>query len=109
MAGAIETAHRAGILHRDIKPDNILLDAAGAYRLTDFGIAAVNDGTRSMTGSVSGTIGFLPPEVVRGERATEQSDIYEMGATLHALSHGHCAISATDRREPGQLACSHSF
>jgi serine/threonine protein kinase len=88
MAGAIETAHRAGILHRDIKPDNILLDAAGAYRLTDFGIAAVNDGTRSMTGSVSGTIGFLPPEVVRGERATEQSDIYEMGATLHALATG---------------------
>lgn len=88
LCGALESAHRAGILHRDIKPENVLLDAAGANRLTDFGIAAVDDGTRSLSGAVSGTMAFLPPEVVRGERATVRSDVYQLGATLHALATG---------------------
>ena len=88
VADALHAAHLAGILHRDVKPDNILLDRIGNYRLADFGIAGVADGTRTGTGLFSGTIAFLAPEVLLGERASEASDIYSLGATLHTLLSG---------------------
>jgi branched-chain amino acid transport system substrate-binding protein len=88
IADALHAAHLAGILHRDVKPDNILLDRVGNYRLADFGIAGVADGTRTGTGLFSGTIAFLAPEVLLGERATEASDVYSLGATLHTLLSG---------------------
>lgn len=93
VAEALAEAHRLGILHRDIKPGNILLDATGKPWLTDFGIALWTEGVtpapntflelRTRTGVVAGTPGYVAPELVMGiSRATVASDIYSLGRTL---------------------------
>jgi serine/threonine protein kinase len=89
IADALDAAHRAGILHRDVKPDNILLDRLGNYRLADFGISGLVDGTRTGTGNFSGTVAYLAPEILRGQQATASADIYSLGATLHTLLTGN--------------------
>lgn len=85
LAGALQTAHDAGILHRDLKPANILLDDYEGPRLADFGQARLGDADLTRTGEAAITPGFAAPEVLNGERATAQSDIYALGATLVAL------------------------
>ena len=87
VAAAVEHAHRKGVLHKDIKPGNILLDEFDAPRLTDFGISAVaNQATRSEVGL---SIPYAPPELLREESQGEvASDIYSLGATLYALTTG---------------------
>ncbi|MGQ0617406.1 MAG: protein kinase domain-containing protein [Acidimicrobiia bacterium] len=88
LAGALSSAHAAGVLHRDLKPDNILISPYGEPQLTDFGIARLLDSTATATGQVHATIPYAPPEVLSGARATEQSDVYGLGATLHACLTG---------------------
>ena len=68
VAGALETAHRAGILHRDIKPENILLNGFGEPSLGDFGIARITGGTETATGSITGSLSHVAPEVLEGSR-----------------------------------------
>src|ERR1700757_3437820 len=93
VAGALETAHRAGILHRDVKPANILLSAYGEPELTDFGIARVaGGGFETGTGVVTGSPAFTAPEVLRGIPPTALSDVYSLGATLFCLITGHAAF-----------------
>jgi len=93
LLGALDHIHGAGVVHRDVKPGNVLIDRRGAVRLTDFGIARPEDATRiTDTGNVIGTLRYLAPEVARGGPATERSDLYSAGVVL--------AEAAGDRGSP---------
>ncbi len=84
VAEALRAAHARGILHRDVKPQNILLDRTGAARLADFGAARL-DGQASMTqtGALVGTLAYIAPEVMAGGRSDARSDLYALGITLY--------------------------
>ena len=100
MAGALETAHRLGILHRDVKPGNILLTDYGEPALTDFGIAHIAGGFETTAGVVTGSPAFTAPEVVAGDPPSPAADVYGIGATLFAAITGHAAF---ERRSGEQL------
>ncbi|WP_375335980.1 protein kinase [Nocardia sp. SYP-A9097] len=91
LAGAIETAHRAEVLHRDVKPANVLLSRYGEPQLTDFGIARIPGGFRTSTSLITGSPAFTAPEVLKGDEPTVRSDVYGLGSTLFALLTGHAA------------------
>ncbi|HXV92898.1 MAG TPA: protein kinase [Pseudonocardia sp.] len=83
LAEALDHVHERGIVHRDVKPANILIDAAGHPRLTDFGIARLTDATRvTATGVVVGTAAYMAPEQVRGEYVGPPADVYALGLVL---------------------------
>nr|WP_245650412.1 serine/threonine-protein kinase [Nocardia harenae] len=92
LAGAIESAHRAGILHRDVKPANVLLSAYGEPQLTDFGIARIPGGFRTSGNLITGSPAYTAPEVLGGQEPSVRSDVYGLGATLFAVLTGHAAF-----------------
>ncbi|MGW4126403.1 protein kinase domain-containing protein [Nocardia sp. NPDC004711] len=100
MAGALETAHRAEVLHRDVKPGNILLSDYGEPALTDFGIAHMTGAFRTATGAVTGSPAFTAPEVLGGDSPSRASDVYGLGATLFCALTGHAAF---ERRSGEQV------
>ena len=90
VAGALARAHERGIVHRDIKPGNILMDQAGTPKISDFGIArAQADDQLTQTGFMTGTPGYLSPELARGGDPTSASDVWALGATLYYAVEGH--------------------
>jgi eukaryotic-like serine/threonine-protein kinase len=88
LADALATVHAAGVLHRDIKPDNVLWSPHGEPQLTDFGIARLEDLTTTSDHQLQATISYAAPEVLAGEPATEATDVYGLGATLYACLTG---------------------
>jgi eukaryotic-like serine/threonine-protein kinase len=89
LLSALECAHAAGVLHRDVKPGNVLVAADSTVKLTDFGIATYpGDPALTQVGMVFGTPGFTAPERVRGETATPASDLWSLGATLYTAVEG---------------------
>jgi serine/threonine protein kinase len=89
IAGALASAHEAGIVHRDVKPGNILLTTTGTPLLTDFGISrSRGDASLTVTGLLTGTPAYLAPEVARGEESTPAADVFALGATLYAAVEG---------------------
>jgi eukaryotic-like serine/threonine-protein kinase len=110
LAGALAHAHAAGLVHRDVKPGNVLLDADGRAQLVDFGIAASlietadhgAPGTTDAPGvrEVTGTLRYMAPEQLRGRPADARSDLYALGLVLYELLAGHPAF---DVRTPEAL------
>ncbi|MFJ8459772.1 Stk1 family PASTA domain-containing Ser/Thr kinase [Lysinibacillus xylanilyticus] len=94
LTSAIANAHENHIIHRDIKPQNILMDAEGDVKVTDFGIAMTLSATSfTQTNSVLGTVHYLSPEQARGGTATNKSDIYALGIVLYELLTGELPFS----------------
>ena len=88
-AGAIDAAHRGGVVHRDVKPANLLLDRHGRVHVADFGIAsAAGLGSLTQTGTVLGTASYLSPEQAKGEPTSPASDLYSLGIVAFELLTG---------------------
>ncbi|MFC9591627.1 serine/threonine-protein kinase [Streptomyces sp. NPDC056944] len=89
VVGALRAAHAAGVLHRDVKPGNVLLARDGRVLITDFGIAAIEgDSTITRTGEIVGSIDYLAPERVQGGDPGPASDLWSLGATLYTAVEG---------------------
>jgi eukaryotic-like serine/threonine-protein kinase len=85
----LETAHEAGLVHRDVKPQNLLVTPGGTVKIADFGIARSLDGTQlTQAGTVLGTAAYLAPEQAVGETVTASADVYALGAVLYELLTG---------------------
>jgi serine/threonine protein kinase len=85
LLGALGHIHAGGVVHRDVKPANVLIGPDGRARLTDFGIARHEDAsTLTQAGQVVGTLAYMAPEIQRGDPATPRSDLYSLGVLLRA-------------------------
>ncbi len=100
VASALQAAHARGIVHRDVKPANVLFDAAGRVRLADFGIARFAGQELTSPGVVLGTVAYLSPEQVEGVAGDERADLWALGVTLYEMLAGRRPF---DGETPGAL------
>ncbi|GGQ81392.1 serine/threonine-protein kinase [Couchioplanes azureus] len=103
IAGALESAHRAGVLHRDVKPENILISRYGDPKLADFGLARPVRRTAPPPSTVTATVLHAAPEVLQGRPATVASDVYSLASTLFWWLRGGTAFGAAPREPVGDL------
>lgn len=95
IADGLEHAHEAGVVHRDLKPGNILVDERGRARILDFGIARLRGTSRlTQVGSTIGTLAYSPPELAQGKDAEPTSDIYSLGVVLYQMLTGRLPFDA---------------
>ncbi|HEU0036066.1 MAG TPA: serine/threonine-protein kinase, partial [Kofleriaceae bacterium] len=110
LADALAVAHEAGIIHRDVKPANVMIAPGGRVLLTDFGVARLETEDTSLvtkTGSVLGTPAYMSPEQASGDTATAKSDLYSLGATLYQLSTGLLPYSGSPAKVMSAIASGH--
>ena len=99
VAAGLVVAHAAGLVHRDLKPDNVFLTRSGVTKILDFGIAkltdgpAVADGLATLTGVLLGTAGYLAPEQIRGDAVDGRTDLFALGSMLFEMSTGQRAFA----------------
>src|SRR5436190_21693465 len=104
ILSALRFAHRHGIVHRDIKPHNVMVDAEGRVKVTDFGIARAGTSQMTETGSIVGTAQYLSPEQARGGEIDPRSDLYSLGVVLYELLTGKTPF---DGETPVEIAMKH--
>lgn len=102
VASALAFAHDNGVLHLDIKPANILIDHTGAVKLADFGMASLASAA-GYAGARGGTIGYMPPEQIRGELVDERSDVFSLAAVVYQALTGSCPFLAPTASESLRL------
>ncbi len=97
VAAALDAAHRRALVHRDVKPANVLVDEDGHVYLTDFGITKQLGGDSTDTGRVVGTLDYLAPEQIRGDPVDARTDVYALACVLYQCLSGTAAVSPRDR------------
>jgi serine/threonine protein kinase len=96
LAGALESAHRLGILHRDVKPGNVLVSDFGEPQLADFGLARVSGGFETTSRHITASVAHAAPEILEGRPPSAASDVYSLASTMYALVDGNPAFTARD-------------
>lgn len=106
LADALAAAHKASIVHRDMKPANVMIAPGGRILLTDFGVARLEteDSLVTKTGAVLGTPAYMSPEQASGDTATARSDLYSLGATLYQLATGSLPYGGSPAKVLAQIA-----
>ncbi|WP_026240458.1 serine/threonine-protein kinase [Parafrankia discariae] len=107
VAGALSYAHSQGVLHRDIKPDNMLFDTAGLLKVADFGIAKLLDGADAAVNTVIGTPLFMAPEQIAGARLGPATDLYALGLVLYLLLTGTAPFDPAPTPSRRRTRCPH--
>ena len=104
VLGALRFAHRKGVVHRDIKPHNVMADADGRLKVTDFGIARAGTSQMTEAGSIIGTAQYLSPEQARGAAVDQRSDLYSVGIVLYEMLTGTVPFTGDS---PVEIAMKH--
>jgi serine/threonine protein kinase len=107
LGKGLDALHACGVVHRDVKPSNVLLDGAGTAALADFGLARGSDSTQlTNDGQVVGTAQYIAPELIEGNEATRASDIYALGCMVYECVVGEPPFTG---RGPAELGFAHLF
>ncbi len=101
VADAIDCAHRHGIVHRDIKPANVMLLADGGVKVMDFGVARLDSSTLTVLGTVVGSVRYMSPEQMMGDRVDGRADVFSLAAVAYEMLTRAGAVSGQDRDRGG--------